>query len=121
MFYKGVYIGFAFRCTITLAIPILCSSKGRAVVLAVAFFLAATGPTVNIFYNISVMVSSLTCGQMQLKAALSDMLDTLKKPLVAIKDAIRNAINDLKQVLKKVQVVLMRIHELVMLICKLFC
>lgn len=88
-------------------------------IIAIAFFLAATGPTVNMFYNIDVMVSSLTCGQMQLKGALSDMLDTLKKPLVAVKDAIRNSINDLKTVLKKVQVVLLRIEELVIIICKL--
>ncbi|XP_037815188.1 DC-STAMP domain-containing protein 2 [Lucilia sericata] len=104
------------RCTVTLAIPILCSSKGRSVIIAVGFFLAATGPTVNIFHNIDVMVTSLTCGQMQLKEALSEMLDALKKPLVAIKEAIRNAINDLRNVLKKVQVVLLRIEELVIII-----
>ncbi|XP_065361911.1 DC-STAMP domain-containing protein 2 [Calliphora vicina] len=104
------------RCTVTLALPILCSSKGRSVIIALAFFLAATGPSVNIVHNIDVMVTSLTCGQMQLKEALSEMLDALKKPLVSIKEAIRNAINDLKNVLKKVQVVLYRIEELVIII-----
>lgn len=107
-----------YRCTVTLAIPILCSSKGRSVIIAAAFFLAATGPTVNIFHNIDVMVKSLTCGQMQLKQALSDMLDTLKKPLLTIKEAITNAIKELRNVLKEVQMVLIRIQELIVSICE---
>lgn len=85
-----------------------------------AFFIAATGPTVNLFRNIDVMVSSLSCGQMQLKQALGEMLDTLKKPLVAIKDAIHNAVNDLRKVLRKVQQVLQTIQALIVVICKTF-
>ncbi|XP_073840484.1 DC-STAMP domain-containing protein 2 isoform X2 [Musca autumnalis] len=104
------------RCIASLSIPILCSSKGRSLIIAVAFFIAATGPTLNLFRNIDVMVSSLSCGQMQLKHALGDMLDTLKKPLVAIKDAIHNAVNDLRNVLAKVQKVLLTIQALIVVI-----
>ncbi|KAM7354818.1 DC-STAMP domain-containing protein 2-like [Cochliomyia hominivorax] len=107
---------YFLQCTVTLAIPILCSSKGRSVIIATAFFIAATGPTVNIFHNIDIMVTSLTCGQMQLKEALSDMLDTLNKPLVAIKEAISNCIRELRKVLKNVQNVLLRIQDLIMAI-----
>ncbi|XP_061389998.1 DC-STAMP domain-containing protein 2-like [Musca vetustissima] len=104
------------RCIASLSIPILCSSKGRSLIIALAFFMAATGPTLNLFRNIDVMVSSLSCGQMQLKQALGEMLDTLKKPLVAIKDAIHNAVNDLRNVLKKVQHVLLTIQALIVMI-----
>ncbi|XP_058974943.1 DC-STAMP domain-containing protein 2-like [Musca domestica] len=104
------------RCIASLSIPILCSSKGRSLIIAVAFFIAATGPTVNLFRNIDVMVSSLSCGQMQLKHALGEMLDTLKKPLIAIKDAIHNAVNDLRKVLRKVQQVLQTIQALIVVI-----
>ncbi|XP_059216473.1 DC-STAMP domain-containing protein 2 [Stomoxys calcitrans] len=101
------------RCVATLSLPILCSSKGRSVIIALAFFLAATGPTVNMFHNIDVMVSSLSCGQMQLKEALGEMLDTLKKPLVSIKEAIQNAVQDLGNVLRKVQEVMLNIQALI--------
>uniref|UniRef100_A0A1B0BRA2 Dendritic cell-specific transmembrane protein-like domain-containing protein n=1 Tax=Glossina palpalis gambiensis TaxID=67801 RepID=A0A1B0BRA2_9MUSC len=104
------------RCTITLAIPILCSSRGRSLIVALAFFFAVSGPTANMFKNIDVMTSSITCGQMQLKQALSDMLDTLKVPLVAIKEAILVAIKELKNVMKKVQLVLYHIQELIIIL-----
>lgn len=55
---------------------------------------------------------------MQLKQALSDMLDTLKTPLVAIKEAILVAIKELKNVMKKVQVVLYHIQELIIILCE---
>uniref|UniRef100_A0A1B0AET0 Dendritic cell-specific transmembrane protein-like domain-containing protein n=1 Tax=Glossina pallidipes TaxID=7398 RepID=A0A1B0AET0_GLOPL len=104
------------RCTLTLAIPILCSSRGRSLIVALAFFFAVSGPTANTFKNIDVMTSSITCGQMELKQALSDMLDTLKTPLVAIKEAILVAIKELKNVMKKVQVVLYHIQELIIIL-----
>ncbi|XP_075161989.1 DC-STAMP domain-containing protein 2 [Haematobia irritans] len=104
------------RCIAAISIPILCSSKGRSIIIALAFFLVAIGPTMNMFHNIDVMVSSLSCGQMQLKHALGEILDTLKKPIVAVKDAILNAVKDLRNVLGKFQEILINIQDLVTVI-----
>lgn len=86
-------------------------------IVAAAFFVAATGPTMNIIKNVDVMVESLSCGQMQLKQALSDVLDILKQPLVAIKEAIRNVIKELRKVVLKVEAILLRISALVSVLC----
>ncbi|XP_053954541.1 DC-STAMP domain-containing protein 2 [Anastrepha ludens] len=104
------------RCIATLCIPILCSSKGRSLLIAFAFVMVAVGPTVNIFRNVDVLVRSLSCGQMQLKEALEEMLEVMRQPLVAIKKSVRTAMNNIKQVVKKVELLLFRIKELVLVI-----
>ncbi|XP_054735681.1 DC-STAMP domain-containing protein 2 isoform X2 [Anastrepha obliqua] len=115
-----VFLLFAYsrhvRCIATLCIPILCSSKGRSLLIAFAFVMVAMGPTVNIFRNVDVLVRSLSCGQMQLKEALEEMLEVMRQPLVAIKKSVRTAMNNIKQVVKKVELLLFRIKELVLVI-----
>ncbi|XP_039963970.1 DC-STAMP domain-containing protein 2 [Bactrocera tryoni] len=104
------------RCTVTLCIPIMCSSKGRTLLIAFAFVLVATGPTRNILRNVDALTTSLSCGQMQLKHALEEMLEVMRQPLVAIKKAVQTAMDNVKKVMKKVQLLLFRIKELVLLV-----
>ncbi|XP_017491257.1 PREDICTED: DC-STAMP domain-containing protein 2-like [Rhagoletis zephyria] len=104
------------RCIVTLCIPILCSSKGRSLLIASAFLLVATGPTMNILRNVDVLTRSLSCGQMQLKEALEEMLEVMKQPLVAIKKAVQVAMNNIKKIVKRVELLLYRIKELVLVV-----
>ncbi|XP_014092757.2 DC-STAMP domain-containing protein 2 [Bactrocera oleae] len=104
------------RCTVTLCIPIMCSSKGRSLLIAFAFVLAATGPTRNILRNVDALTTSLSCGQIQLKHALEEMLEVMRQPLVAIKKAVKTAMDNVKKVMKKVELLLVRIKELVLVV-----
>lgn len=108
----------SFRCIAALIIPILCSSKGRSLVIAFAFFIAMTGPTKNIILNVDVLTESLSCGQTQLKEALETMLEVMKRPLIAIKNSIAVTLREIQKVMKKVQIVLLHIKELVLVIRK---
>uniref|UniRef100_W8BV95 DC-STAMP domain-containing protein 2 n=2 Tax=Ceratitis capitata TaxID=7213 RepID=W8BV95_CERCA len=104
------------RCIVTLCIPIMCSSKGRSLLITFAFILVATGPTWNILRNVDVLTSSLSCGQTQLKHALEEMLEVMKEPLVAIKRAVQTAMSNIKKVMKQVELLLYRIKELVLVV-----
>lgn len=107
-----------FRCIVVLILPMLCSSKGRSLIVASAFVLAASGPTLNTFNNFDVLMKSLSCGQEQLKEALKGMLDVVKKPLLAVKESLRIAMVELKKVLKKVKMVLIEIKNIITVLCE---
>lgn len=80
--------------------------------------LAATGPTRNILRNVDALTTSLSCGQIQLKHALEEMLEVMRQPLVAIKKAVKTAMDNVKKVMKKVELLLVRIKELVLVVCE---
>ncbi|XP_037939558.1 DC-STAMP domain-containing protein 2-like [Teleopsis dalmanni] len=104
------------RCVVVLTLPVIFSAKGRSLVIALAFILAATGPIRNILKNVEVLADSLTCGQNQLREALTNMLDILKRPLVAVKEAIQKAMAEVRKVMERVKLVLERIQSILMLL-----
>ncbi|BFF98397.1 DC-STAMP domain-containing protein 2 [Drosophila madeirensis] len=111
-----LFYGRPVRCILTLAIPSLCSSRGRAFLIALAFFLAAIGPTANILANLKVMLRSMACGQELLRQALGQMLDVLLEPAKSIKMAIELMLDEVRRVLKQVLETLLRIQEHLLII-----
>lgn len=101
----------AARCIVTLALPSLCSSRGRAFLISLAFVIAAVGPTANILANLKVMLRSLACGQELLRQALGQMLDVILEPVNAIQLAVDLLMREVRRVLKLAMVVLLRIQD----------
>lgn len=85
-------------------IPILCSSKGRSTVVALAYISAISGPIQNFLRNISVVGDSMSCGQKQLKIAVGNMLDIVRRPIAAVKSAVKIALIEIRKVFKTVVV-----------------
>ncbi|EDW92666.1 DC-STAMP domain-containing protein 2 isoform X2 [Drosophila yakuba] len=99
------------RCILTLAVPSLCSSRGRAFLISLAFVVAAVGPTANIVSNLKVMLRSLACGQELLRQALGQMLDVILEPVNAIQLAVDLLLQEVRRVLKLAMLVLLRIQD----------
>ncbi|XP_017066413.1 DC-STAMP domain-containing protein 2 isoform X1 [Drosophila eugracilis] len=99
------------RCILALSVPSLCSSRGRAFLISLAFVMAAVGPTANIVANLKVMLRSLSCGQELLRQALGQMLDVILEPVNAIQLAVDLLLLEVRRVLKQAMVVLLRIQE----------
>lgn len=55
----------ASRCVFFLMIPQFLSKKGRSALVAYSFYVALTGPVVNLMHNANVLSESLTCGQVR--------------------------------------------------------
>ncbi|XP_068142229.1 DC-STAMP domain-containing protein 2 [Drosophila tropicalis] len=106
----------ALRCILTLAVPSMASSRGRALIIAFAFFVAAIGPTANILANLMVMLRSLACGQELLRQVLGQMLDVILEPIHAIQTAISLLLNEVRRVLKHIMEMLLRIQAYLMII-----
>ncbi|XP_030375646.1 DC-STAMP domain-containing protein 2-like [Scaptodrosophila lebanonensis] len=104
------------RCVLSLAVPSLSSSRGRALLIAVAFFLAAIGPVANIFANLRVLLRSLACSQELLRQALLQILDVIMEPVEAIKLAIELLLEEVRRVMEHVMEVLLRIQGYLLLI-----
>ncbi|XP_017066414.1 uncharacterized protein LOC108104706 isoform X2 [Drosophila eugracilis] len=108
------------RCILALSVPSLCSSRGRAFLISLAFVMAAVGPTANIVANLKVMLRSLSCGQELLRQALGQMLDVILEPVNAIQLAVDLLLLEVRRVLKQAMVVLLRIQEHMIAITTIF-
>ncbi|KAH8286174.1 hypothetical protein KR054_003612, partial [Drosophila jambulina] len=106
----------ASRCILALAIPSLCSSRGRAFLVSLAFILVAIGPTANILVNLKVMLRSLSCGQELLREALGQMLDVILEPVNAIRLAVNLMLKEVNKVLNQIMSVLLRMQEHLMVV-----
>ncbi|KAH8274942.1 hypothetical protein KR018_001776 [Drosophila ironensis] len=104
------------RCIVALAIPSLCSSRGRAFLISFAFVLVALGPTANIIANLKVLLRSLACAQELLRLALGQMLDVVLEPVRAIKLALELMLEEVRKVIGLITEILMRILEEMILI-----
>ncbi|XP_026849990.1 DC-STAMP domain-containing protein 2 [Drosophila persimilis] len=111
-----LFYGRPVRCILTLAIPSLCSSRGRSCLIALAFLLAAIGPTANILANLKVMLRSLACGQELLRQELGQMMDVLIEPAKSIKMAIDLMLDEMRQALSQVMEPLLRIQDYLIII-----
>ncbi|KAH8378867.1 hypothetical protein KR009_001838, partial [Drosophila setifemur] len=106
----------AMRCIMVLSIPALCSSRGRAFLISLAFVIAAMGPLVNIVANLKVLLRSLACSQEVLRQALGQMLDVIMEPVQAVRLAVDLMLKEVRGVLKSVMVILVRIQEYLIVI-----
>lgn len=106
-----------YRCIVILILPNFFSVKGRSALVAYTFVLAVTAPTKNIIENVDVLSTSLSCGQEQLKGALEGMLEVVKRPLYAIKNAVKLAVRAMKKTLEKIEKVLRMVKDLISEIC----
>ncbi|EFN90000.1 DC-STAMP domain-containing protein 2 [Harpegnathos saltator] len=82
--------------------------------MAYAFILTLTGPGKNTLHNTSVLSESLVCGQGQLKQAVKSVVDLIKQPFYALRDAISNVIKTVKVVVRKIKRTLVAIKRLVL-------
>ncbi|KAG5333498.1 DCST2 protein, partial [Acromyrmex charruanus] len=115
-------LGLAFshrvRCIVFLLLPQFFSKRGRQALIAYAFILTLTGPAKNVLHNISVLSESLACGQEQLKQAVKNVVDLVKEPFYALRDAISKIIKTVKMVMKKIKQTLVAIKRLVLSILR---
>ncbi|XP_012059688.1 PREDICTED: uncharacterized protein LOC105622889 [Atta cephalotes] len=115
-------LGLAFshrvRCIVFLLLPQFFSKRGRQALIAYAFILTLTGPSKNILHNISILSESLACGQEQLKQALKNVVDLIKEPFYALRDAISKVIKTIKVIMKKIKRTLIAIKRLMLSILK---
>ncbi|KAH8322315.1 hypothetical protein KR059_012470, partial [Drosophila kikkawai] len=113
--YQGS-LHFPNRCILALAIPSLCSSRGRAFLVSLAFILVAIGPVANILANLKVLLRSLACGQQLLRLALGQMLDVIMEPVNAIRLAVDLMLTEVNKVLNHIMSVLLRMQEHLMVV-----
>lgn len=111
-------LGLAFskriRCIVFLLLPQFFSKRGRQALAAYAFILALTGPAKNTLHNTSVLSESLACGQDQLKSAAKEILDLIKKPFYAIRDAIKTVVSVIKKIVQKLKAAFLALKRIIM-------
>ncbi|XP_070169409.1 uncharacterized protein [Polyergus mexicanus] len=114
----GLAFSYRVRCIVFLLLPQFFSKRGRQALMAYAFILTLTGPGKNTLHNISVLSESLVCGQEQLKQVLKSVIDLIKEPFYALRDAISKVIKTVKVVVKKIKRTLVAIKRLVLSILR---
>lgn len=105
-----------YRCVVFLTLPQFFSKRGRQALLAYAFILTITGPGKNTLNNMGILNESLACGQEQLKSAARQIIDVVKKPFLAIRDAIRSVVKTVKIIVKKIKEIFLKIKRIIMAI-----
>ncbi|XP_015180557.1 PREDICTED: uncharacterized protein LOC107068552 [Polistes dominula] len=111
-FFSGV------RCVVFLLLPQFFSKRGRQALIAYAFILTLTGPGKNVLRNVSVLTESLVCGQEQLKEAVKSVLDILKEPFYALKEAIMKVVKAVRIIVSRIKKTFIAIKRLVLSIIK---
>ncbi|EFN71290.1 DC-STAMP domain-containing protein 2 [Camponotus floridanus] len=106
------------KCIVFLLLPQFFSKRGRQALIAYAFILTITGPGKNTLHNTSILSESLVCGQEQLKQAVKSVIDLIKEPFYALRDAISKVIKTVKVVVKKIKRTLVAIKRLVLSILR---
>ncbi|KRF97637.1 uncharacterized protein Dwil_GK16980 [Drosophila willistoni] len=96
----------ATRCVIALSLPTLGSYKGRALLIAFAFFIAVTGPVLNIIRNIGILAHCISCGQTLLKQALIPMHEIMGDPIYAVEQSINTTMSEVRKIMEHLERVL---------------
>ncbi|XP_049771090.1 DC-STAMP domain-containing protein 2 [Schistocerca cancellata] len=110
----GLAFSYYVRCIVVLVLPQLCVNRGRQALMLYAFVLTLTGPGKNTMQNVGVLAESLSCGQEQLKIAAKKIMEAIKKPFLAMKDALSNAMKTIKSITLKIKDTLLSIKRVVM-------
>ncbi|CAH1169930.1 unnamed protein product, partial [Phaedon cochleariae] len=116
---NGLAFSSKVRCVVLLTLPHFFSEKGRQALLAYALVLVVTGPAKNTLNNVGILSESLACGQEQLKNAVKQIIDVIKKPFYALKDAIKKVVETVKKIVKKIKEILLKIKRIIMGIIKI--
>ncbi|XP_034656068.1 LOW QUALITY PROTEIN: DC-STAMP domain-containing protein 2 [Drosophila subobscura] len=101
----------ATRCVVALIFPTLGSHRGRALLMALAFFVAGTGPVMNIIRNIDIMGHSLACGQSSLRQALTPMQDIMGQPINVVERSVEGTIMQVRKIMESLDKVLQHLEE----------
>ncbi|KAH8258678.1 hypothetical protein KR038_003940 [Drosophila bunnanda] len=112
----GLVYWRASRCILVLAMPSVCSCRGRGFLISLALVLVAIGPAMNIVANLKVMLRTLACGQEVLRQALGQMLDVIMEPVNAIRLAVDLMLHEVNKVLDEIMSVLLRMQEHLMVV-----
>ncbi|XP_060852767.1 DC-STAMP domain-containing protein 2-like [Rhopalosiphum padi] len=100
-------LGLAFspicRCIFMMVLPQLFSDKGRHALLMYAFILSFSGPSKTTLHNTGVLSESLTCLQDEIKSAIRQIVDIIKKPLLAVRSSITRIKADLAVIINKMK------------------
>ena len=54
------------RCVVLLMVPQLSTKQGRSAIVAYAFYIALTGPSVNLLKNVEILSDCMMCAQVRL-------------------------------------------------------
>ncbi|XP_055610614.1 DC-STAMP domain-containing protein 2 isoform X2 [Uranotaenia lowii] len=116
--FKTLTIYYMLHFHLGLGVKITCiiavlSKRGRAATVAYIFVLAINGPAKNTVANIDVLGQALSCSQERLKEAIRDGLEAIKLPLIAMRKAIGEMLNEVDVAFGKIQRVLMEVLRLV--------
>ncbi|KAH8301949.1 hypothetical protein KR044_001249, partial [Drosophila immigrans] len=98
------------RCIGALMLPGLGGHRGRLLLMAWAFYLALTGPVMNIIHNIDVMTQSLACGQGLLHSALTPMHQIMGEPVYVVEQSVHNCLSQVRTLMAPLEDVLQRLE-----------
>ncbi|KAL2719595.1 DC-STAMP domain-containing protein 2-like [Vespula squamosa] len=115
----GLSFSYGVRCVVFLLLPQFFSKRGRQALIAYAFILTLTGPGKNMLRNINVLTESLVCGQEILKAAVKSVLDLIKEPFYALKEAIMKVTKAVRIIVSKIKQTFIAIKRIVLSIVRI--
>ncbi|KAE9542621.1 hypothetical protein AGLY_002532, partial [Aphis glycines] len=99
----GLAFSPIFRCIFMMVLPQLFSDKGRHALLMYAFILSFSGPSKTTLHNTGVLSESLTCLQDEIKSAIRQIVELIKKPLLAVRSSITRIKADLAVIINKMK------------------
>ncbi|XP_063217826.1 DC-STAMP domain-containing protein 2-like isoform X2 [Bacillus rossius redtenbacheri] len=109
----GLAFSLRVRCFVFLLLPQLFSSRGRQALMAYTLILAISGPGRNTINNMNILSESMTCTVEELKHALMQILDAIKRPFIMIRDALHKAMAFIKKIAEKLKEAFMAIKRII--------
>ncbi|KRF84015.1 DC-STAMP domain-containing protein 2 isoform X2 [Drosophila virilis] len=103
-----IFYSHSTRCVGILALTLMCSYKGRALLVAFAFILATLGPVTNIMRNIEIVAQSLSCGQTLLRNALTPMHEIMGEPVYVVEQAVYTCLSQVRKLMERLDAVFHR-------------
>ncbi|EDW30106.1 GL22505 [Drosophila persimilis] len=108
---KWLLIVLLFLLMMILGYSRAASHRGRALLIALAFFVAGTGPVMNIIRNIDIMGHSISCGQSRLRQALTPMQDIMGQPINIVEHSVQGTITEVRRIMESLDKVLKHLEE----------
>ncbi|XP_050742031.1 DC-STAMP domain-containing protein 2 [Drosophila biarmipes] len=99
------------RCIAALCFASLASYQFRAVIIALAFLLACTGPMKNIIHNICIMANSASCGQNVLIKALRLMQRIIYDPSHSVEESFQGTLAEVRLIMNKLDKLLLNLER----------
>ncbi|KAI8039010.1 hypothetical protein M5D96_007721 [Drosophila gunungcola] len=99
------------RCIAALCFSSLASYQFRAVVIALAFLMACSGPVRNIIHNICIMANTLYCGQNVLIRALRLMQRIINDPSHSVEESFQGVLTDIRKLMNKLDKLLIKLER----------